>query len=81
MLFRSVNIVSKVMGYGAMGFIPKSSSSDDIANAINQILEGDCPRSQHNHHDFKHGTLQIGDSDQIAVTTSITTGTPFNADW
>ncbi|MBH0057049.1 response regulator transcription factor [Pseudoalteromonas sp. SWXJZ94C] len=35
------NIVSKVMGYGAMGFIPKSSSSDDIANAINQILEGD----------------------------------------
>jgi DNA-binding NarL/FixJ family response regulator len=29
------------MGYGAMGFIPKSSSSDDIANAINQILEGD----------------------------------------
>ena len=36
-----VNIVSKVMGYGAMGFIPKSSSSDDIDNAINQILEGD----------------------------------------
>lgn len=36
-----VNIVSKVMAYGAMGFIPKSSSSDDIANAINQILEGD----------------------------------------
>ncbi|SOU40124.1 response regulator transcription factor [Pseudoalteromonas carrageenovora] len=35
-----VNIVSKVMGY-AMGFIPKSSSSDDIASAINQILEGD----------------------------------------
>ncbi|WP_278381071.1 response regulator transcription factor [Pseudoalteromonas distincta] len=36
-----VNIVSKVMGYGAMGFIPKSSSSDNIASAINQILEGD----------------------------------------
>ncbi|MBB1298980.1 response regulator transcription factor [Pseudoalteromonas sp. SR41-7] len=36
-----VNIVSKVMGYGAMGFIPKSSSSDDIASAINQILEGE----------------------------------------
>ncbi len=36
-----VNIVSKVMGYGAMGFIPKSSPSDDIASAINQILEGD----------------------------------------
>ena len=36
-----INIVSKVMGYGAMGFIPKSSSSDDIAIAINHILEGD----------------------------------------
>ena len=32
-----------------------------------------CPQSQHNHHDFKNGTLQIGDSDQIAVTTGITT--------
>ncbi len=36
-----INVVSKVMGYGAMGFIPKSSSSDDIALAINHILEGD----------------------------------------
>lgn len=36
-----INIVSKVMNYGAMGFIPKSSSSDDIAGAINQILDGD----------------------------------------
>ena len=24
-----INVVSKVMGYGAMGFIPKSSSSDE----------------------------------------------------
>ncbi|MGO2010419.1 MAG: LuxR C-terminal-related transcriptional regulator [Pseudoalteromonas sp.] len=36
-----INIVSKVVNYGAMGFIPKSSSSDDIAGAINQILDGD----------------------------------------
>ncbi|MDN3378897.1 MULTISPECIES: response regulator transcription factor [unclassified Pseudoalteromonas] len=36
-----INIVSKVMSYGAMGFIPKSSSSEDIALAINQILDGD----------------------------------------
>jgi DNA-binding NarL/FixJ family response regulator len=36
-----LTIVSKVMGYGAMGFIPKSSSSEDIANAINHILDGD----------------------------------------
>lgn len=32
-----------------------------------------CPHSQHNHNDFTNGTLQIGDSDQIAVTTGITT--------
>ncbi len=32
-----------------------------------------CPQSQHNHKDFRNGTLQIGDSDQIAVTTGITT--------
>ncbi|WP_404342817.1 LuxR C-terminal-related transcriptional regulator [Pseudoalteromonas mariniglutinosa] len=36
-----LHIVSKVMAYGAMGFIPKSSSSEDIATAINHILEGD----------------------------------------
>ncbi|MFY8283175.1 response regulator transcription factor [Pseudoalteromonas sp. SSMSWG5] len=36
-----INVVSKVMAYGAMGFIPKSSSSDDIAMAIKHILEGD----------------------------------------
>ncbi|NNG41752.1 anhydro-N-acetylmuramic acid kinase [Pseudoalteromonas sp. NEC-BIFX-2020_002] len=32
-----------------------------------------CPKSQHQHADFKHGTLQIGDSDHLAVTTGITT--------
>jgi anhydro-N-acetylmuramic acid kinase len=32
-----------------------------------------CPQSQHNHKSFTNGTLQIGDSDQIAVTTGITT--------
>lgn len=36
-----IQVVSKVMGYGAMGFIPKSSSSTEIAGAISQILEGD----------------------------------------
>ncbi len=33
--------MSKVMGYGAMGFIPKSSSAQEIADAINEILEGE----------------------------------------
>lgn len=32
-----------------------------------------CPKSQHQHSDFNHGTLQIGDSDHLAVTTGITT--------
>ncbi|MBE0379991.1 anhydro-N-acetylmuramic acid kinase [Pseudoalteromonas prydzensis] len=32
-----------------------------------------CPNSQHSHADFNHGTLQIGDSDHVAVTTGITT--------
>jgi anhydro-N-acetylmuramic acid kinase len=32
-----------------------------------------CPKSQHQHEDFLNATLQIGDSDQIAVTTGITT--------
>jgi DNA-binding NarL/FixJ family response regulator len=36
-----LNIISKVMGFGAMGFISKSSSSIQIAEAINNILEGD----------------------------------------
>jgi len=36
-----LSIISKVMGYGAMGFIPKASSSQGIANAIEQVLEGD----------------------------------------
>lgn len=36
-----IDVISKVMGYGAMGFIPKSTRSQDIATAINTILEGD----------------------------------------
>ena len=36
-----LDVISKVMGFGAMGFIPKSSPSAQIANAINCILEGD----------------------------------------
>ncbi|MDF2178124.1 response regulator transcription factor [Aliiglaciecola sp. CAU 1673] len=37
----SADIVSKVMGFGALGFIPKSSSSETIASAIEAILAGD----------------------------------------
>ncbi|WP_125558237.1 response regulator transcription factor [Pseudoalteromonas rubra] len=36
-----LNVISKVMGYGAMGFIPKASSSQEIVEALNQVLEGD----------------------------------------
>jgi len=35
------NIVSKVINTGAMGFIPKTTSSTDIANAVQSILDGD----------------------------------------
>ncbi|KZN47486.1 response regulator transcription factor [Pseudoalteromonas luteoviolacea] len=36
-----LNTISKVMGYGAMGFIPKASSSQDIVTALLQVLEGE----------------------------------------
>ncbi len=34
-------IIGRCMGFGALGFIPKSLSSADIANAIASILDGD----------------------------------------
>ena len=37
----NAEVVSKVMGYGAMGFISKSSPSAKIAEAIETILQGD----------------------------------------
>ncbi|MDN4502239.1 response regulator transcription factor [Alteromonadaceae bacterium BrNp21-10] len=37
----NAEVVSKVMGYGAMGFISKSSPSAKIAEAIETILAGD----------------------------------------
>ncbi|MCF6435279.1 response regulator transcription factor [Pseudoalteromonas sp. MMG022] len=36
-----LTVISKVMGYGAMGFIPKSSSPQDITMAIDTVLAGD----------------------------------------
>ncbi|ESP92790.1 MULTISPECIES: response regulator transcription factor [Pseudoalteromonas] len=36
-----LNVISKVMGYGAMGFIPKASSSQDIVSALQQVLDGE----------------------------------------
>jgi DNA-binding NarL/FixJ family response regulator len=65
-----VNIVSKVMGYGAMGFIPKSSPSDDIANAINQILEGDTwlPKELKN----KVAEIEGEDREIVAQVASLT---------
>lgn len=35
------DIVSKVINTGAMGFIPKTTSSSDIASAVQSILDGD----------------------------------------
>lgn len=36
-----LQVVGKVMTYGAMGFIPKSSSAQQITEALNSVLEGD----------------------------------------
>ena len=36
-----IQIVSKVMSYGTLGFIPKSLSSAEIAASIEDILEGE----------------------------------------
>ena len=36
------NIISKIVGVGALGFIPKTASSDEIATAIQTILDGDA---------------------------------------
>ncbi|MCU7553677.1 response regulator transcription factor [Alteromonas sp. ASW11-19] len=33
--------ISKIVAVGALGFIPKTASSSDIANAVQAILEGD----------------------------------------
>ena len=33
--------ISRAMGYGAVGFIPKSATSDVLNEAINSVLEGD----------------------------------------
>lgn len=35
------DIVSKVLNTGAMGFIPKTTSSEDIAKAVETVLQGD----------------------------------------
>jgi len=34
-------IISKIVGVGALGFIPKTATSGDIANAVTAILDGD----------------------------------------
>ena len=47
------------------------ASIDVIASHGQTIYH--CPQPQHSHKSFTNGTLQIGDSDQIAVTTGITT--------
>lgn len=35
------SIISKIVGVGALGFIPKTASSSDIADAVHAILDGD----------------------------------------
>ena len=35
------SLISKIIGVGASGFIPKTASAQDIGNAVEAILEGD----------------------------------------
>ena len=66
-----LNVVSKVMAYGALGFIPKSSSSAQIANAVNEILEGETwlPES------MKDKVNQLSD-DETKVAAQVASLTP-----
>jgi DNA-binding NarL/FixJ family response regulator len=36
-----VSLISKVVGLGAMGFIPKTASAENINDAVTTMLEGD----------------------------------------
>jgi len=66
-----ISVVSKVMGYGALGFIPKSSSSAEIAAAINEILEGETwlPEA------MKDKVNQLS-GDEVKVATQVASLTP-----
>jgi len=66
-----LNVVSKVMAYGALGFIPKSSSSAQIATAVNEILEGETwlPES------MKDKVNQLSD-DETEVAAQVASLTP-----
>lgn len=66
-----ISVVSKVMAYGALGFIPKSSSSVEIAAAINEILEGETwlPET------MKDKVNQLS-GDEVKVATQVASLTP-----
>ncbi len=60
--------ISKAMGYGAAGFIPKSTPVDDIYNAIITILSGDVwlPAS------FQQAQVNDADNDIAERVASLT---------
>ncbi|SFB82577.1 response regulator transcription factor [Pseudoalteromonas denitrificans] len=66
-----LTIVSKVMGYGALGYIPKSSSATEIAAAIREILEGETwlPET------MKDKVNQLS-GDEVEVATQVASLTP-----
>jgi DNA-binding NarL/FixJ family response regulator len=66
-----ISVVSKVMAYGALGFIPKSLSSVEIAVAINEILEGETwlPET------MKDKVNQLS-GDEVKVATQVASLTP-----
>ena len=64
-------IVSKVMTFGAKGFIPKTTASRDTANAIKKILGGETWLPEHLQASLVHVA-----SDDIDVATRMAALTP-----
>ncbi len=65
-----LNIVAKVMKYGALAFIPKSSSSSEISMAINEVLQGEVWLPQDLRE--KINALKNEDAEQAMLLASLT---------
>lgn len=58
-------LISKIIGVGALGFIPKTASSGNIANAVKAILDGDVwlpPNLSDSVEDIDDGFSELADN-------------------
>lgn len=65
------NIVSRVMKFGARGFIPKTTASADTANAIKKILSGETWLPEH----LQDNLIRV-DNDEIDIAQRMAELTP-----